>query len=93
VFVRDACFDGNVYIFGITFLFVVIGLKKRKKCFVLSFKVSEEFIDELSDFMVKNGIENRSEFLRRAVKFFIYNVNPKRKDWLKYWFTCVGEFD
>ena len=72
VFVCDVCFDGNVYIFGVTFLFCCeCGLKKRKKCFVLSFKVCRDFLDDLSDFMVQYGFENRSKLLRKAVREFM----------------------
>jgi len=46
-------------------------LKKRKKCFVVSFKVCREFLDDLSDFMVRFGFVNRSWLLRRAVREFM----------------------
>jgi len=46
-------------------------LKKQKKCFVVSFKVCREFLDDLSDFMVRCGFVNRSWLLRRAVREFM----------------------
>jgi len=49
-------------------------LGRRKKCFVLSFKVCQKFLDELSEFMVRYGFENRSELLRRAVKHYIEEI-------------------
>jgi len=44
---------------------------KSKKRFVLSFKVCQKFLDDLSDFMVEYGIVNRSWLLRRAVREFM----------------------
>jgi len=63
-----------MFIYGITFFILceVEGvLGRRKKCFVLSFKVCQKFLDDLSEFMVRYGFENRSELLRRAVREFI----------------------
>ena len=47
------------------------GLKKQKKCFVVSFKVCRKFLDDLTDFMVEYGFVNRSWLLRRAVREFM----------------------
>ena len=44
---------------------------KSKKRFVLSFKVCREFLDDLSEFMVRYGFVNRSWLLRRAVREFM----------------------
>jgi len=86
VFVCDACFDGNVYIFGVTFLFCCeCGLKKQKKCFVVSFKVSREFLDGLSDFMVRYEFVNRSDLLRTAVRTYM--------EWMRDYVDCVDVLD
>jgi len=50
-------------------------LGRRKKCFVVSFKVCRKFLDDLSEFMVRYGFENRSELLRRAVRFYMERMD------------------
>jgi len=58
-------------------------LKKQKKCFVVSFKVCQKFLDDLADFMVEYGFVNRSWLLRRAVREFMERMRDYAKEGVK----------